>query len=599
MTKPDTADRAVERGTRPEAGGERISTSINTFDPKTFADAGRISADLATKNMSDTMRLFPAANSVLDLTSQNGPNAKHAQFTEKEFLDTFKWGSQKPKQDAPPRKEGDRSSPLPSTVEERGKPERRNDSVPNRRHESAPEHRTQPERHGDSIRANGDWNKFFRGQTRGNNCLPTSMSMMHADWVKGSHANDAELRNFEKVTHVGQSGGYTGSARDIARQAESQIPGLKTAVVEGVNRKELGAQLDKHLAAGHTAIVGIKSPYSDGNHYIYVAGKDSHGRYIVGDSGRRDGGKLGKSIERDDLLNRMMQRGGGPRMVAGWTEAQTDATKVPGTASARYAALNKGDGGDSQRKETVPKETTPKDHSGRPSDSTTNTDKVEGPGGERRQIKLNNAIVDVPKNLDPTKPIHFMTYFNGFGSGFESGYRDGRLKEQMKDAPPNTVLIAARWQDHEHSRDPAHRQFDAHGGLRGVMKDVFKGVPELQRSGLRDTDSVGLAGFSAGYNAVGQVLSDKEMSKKVNNILMLDSPSSAVRDFVNNNFGDFANGSKRLTMVAGDWRNADYHGFERNLTGRMRQSGLTEMKGVHFSYTHTGHSEIPGRYFKW
>jgi hypothetical protein len=445
------------------------------------------------------------------------------------------------------------------------------------------------------------------------------MSMMRADWATGAPANDNELRQIEQATGVGASGPYTGSTQDIARQASSMIPGLQTHVYEGLNRQALGAALDQELAHGHTVIAGIKSPYSGDNHYIYVAGKDQSGNYMIGDSGRRGGGLLGPSIGREDLLNRMMARGGGDRMVAGWTDAATPATRLATTAAGRYAFMNRNAPTDPGRGPgTVPPEQYgqgeldpqqygrpelgPQQYSRdgspfppercRPRESD-----VPGQPGERHQIRLNGMVVDVPNNLDPSKPINFMTYFNGFGSSYSDEYREKHLGDQMKNAPPNTVLIAARWQDQEHSRNPAHSTFDRNGDLRGVLGQVFQGVPELHRQGLQPGDTLGLSGFSAGYNAVGKVLSDRALASRVTNIVMLDSPSSAVHQFVSDHLGDFANGTRRLSMVAGDWRAADYSQFASSLRQQLQRSGLNEARGISFARTHTAHGSIPGEWF--
>jgi hypothetical protein len=248
-------------------------------------------------------------------------------------------------------------------------------------------------------RTSAGWHDFYRSQTRGNNCLPTAMSMMRADWATGHPANNDELRQIEHITGVGAHGGYTGSAEAMARQASSMIPGLQTHVYEGLNRQALGAALDQELAKGHTAIVGIKSPYSSGNHYIYVAGKDQNGNYMIGDSGRHGGGILGPSISRDDLLNRMMARHGGERMVAGWTDATTPATQIGATASGRFAAMPHEAPPGVRRDATVPngdpRILPPEAYRARKSDGP-----VES--GERRQVAFNDMIVDVPNNLDPS-----------------------------------------------------------------------------------------------------------------------------------------------------------------------------------------------------
>jgi hypothetical protein len=507
---------------------------------------------------------FPAFPKFLDFEGARRLSDEHARANTATDMKKFPDADELLKGMKSERRKPDHSTMPDSLVDRTDRPERKPHSGPaERQPERRPESESQP-RH-NVTRDIKDWNHFYRSQTRSNNCLPTSMSMMYADLVKHSPASDAELKHFEKITHVGQHGPYTGSAHDIARQAESQFKGLHTAVVEGVNRKTLGEQLDKHLKDGHTAIVGIKSPYSSGNHYIYVAGIDSHGKYIIGDSGRHGGGKLGKTIGREDLLNRMMDRGGGPRMVAGWTDQPRQHEPAKPLESTRT-------------KDVIP----PMEITG---------------ASDRREVRLKDAVVNIPKDLDPSKPIHFMTYFHGHRSGFADGHQAAKLNEQMKNAPPNTVLISPRWQDHEGSESSNMSEYQQKGGLNHVLQDVFKNVPELQRRTLSPNDKIGLVGFSAGYNPVAKALADKDIASHVDNIVMLDSPSSAVRDFVSSHLKDFANGTKHLSMVAGDWRAADYKGFEQNLNQKMRQQGIRENHGIHFTYTRTPHGEIPAKYF--
>jgi hypothetical protein len=519
------------------------------------------------------------------------------------------------------------------------------------RHGETPERRAEPTDRASrptsidgtaATRPVSDWNHFYRAQTRGNNCLPAAMSMMYADWAKGSPASGGELSQIEHVTHVGGSGGYTGSASDIGKQAQSIIPGLRTEAFQGLDRRALGAELDKQLAQGHTVIAGIKSPYSSNNHYIYVAGKDNHGNYLIGDSGRQGGGILGKTIGREDLLNRMMSRNGGSRMVAGHSDATTPATNVEGTAASRYAHLSSSRGAHERpapqertetRPQPVPETRTEARPQPRPETRTETRPqprtearpearieaRTEHPpsGSDRIAHKLPHAIVDVPKDLDPTKPIHFVTHFNGWGSSFEHAYRSAQLDEQMRNAPPNTVLISARWQDHQFSKNSSLNAFAAGGGLRSTLAEAFKGVPELQRTGLAPGDTLGLSSFSAGYNAVNNVLADKALANRVTKITMFDSPSSKVRGFVYDHLRDFAEGKRQLTVISGDWRSKDYRAFSSELSRQFRAAKIdpgqyiydgrkspdrpdmeaARSKGLSFIYTKTNHSNIPGKWF--
>ena len=480
------------------------------------------------------------------------------------------------------------------------------DKAPSAR-ESSSAHVHTPGAH---TRPLSDWNHFYRSQTRGNNCLPTSMSMMYADWVKGSPANDRELQSIEKLTHVGSTEGYRGSAQDIARQAQTLMPGLHTADYQSLDRKNLAATLDRHLSEGHTAIVGIKSPYSSNNHYIYIAGKDHSGNYIVGDSGRRGGGALGKTIHPDDLLNRMMARNGGSRMVAGWLdksqggEQQDKPAHSPNRDDREKPAYSPN--GDNRDK---PAGNLNRDANDK---SAGSTDKTTQPG-ERLERRIDGVIVNASKDLDPTKPIHFVTYFHGFRSTNNNAYHEGQLSEHARKASPQDVIISPEWQDSPASESMSHQNFDKAGGLRGTLHKVFNALPELRRNQLEPKDTIGLVGFSAGYNPLGQIVSDRSFGRKITDIVMLDSPSSSVQKYVLDNLPAFARGEKRFASVAGDWRAQDYQQFSHTVENRLAQSGLNPQsymstgsadgynqsthKPFLFLYTHTPHGLLPGKHY--
>jgi hypothetical protein len=247
-------------------------------------------------------------------------------------------------------------------------------------------------------------------------------------------------------------------------------------------------------------------------------------------------------------------------------------------------------------------------------------DRLRWPGdktaarSDRREIATDGAMINLPKDLDPSKPIHFVNYFNGWRSSHIDGYKTANVADTASHAPPNTVFISPRWQDTEHSENSSHRIYDARGGLSGSMQRIFQAVPELGRTRLDPRDTIGLVGYSAGFNAVGQALSDKSISPQVNDIVMLDSPSSAVQQYVMNNLPAFINGNKRFASVAGDWRTPDYQQFSRAVAAGVLKLGYNPQVHIArgnaedyhpggrqsfvFLYTHTPHSALPGKEYK-
>ena len=93
--------------------------------------------------------------------------------------------------------------------------------------------------------------------------------------------------------------------------------------------------LNKELDLGHSAVAKVINPHTGHPHYIYVAGRDKDGKYIIGDQDRKNA-KHFKPVAENHLLQMMKGRDG---FVAGWSHSPTAAARREGSAAYRFAEL--------------------------------------------------------------------------------------------------------------------------------------------------------------------------------------------------------------------------------------------------------------------
>lgn len=191
-----------------------------------------------------------------------------------------------------------------------------------------------------------DRKTFFRAQNDSHSCSAFAMGMMAADHLKGSPISDKEATGFKKLAGT-TSHGYRGSLDDMASQLKSV--GLNTKAYKfdkfgDEEMKALNAELDK----GHTAVARVQNDRTGNSHYIYVAGRDNDGNYIIGDPDRRNKNNKGPiSPERlKKLMSNRMPDGG---FVAGWAAKEGKAENIPGSIAFRNAQTRNSKEGDHYR----------------------------------------------------------------------------------------------------------------------------------------------------------------------------------------------------------------------------------------------------------
>jgi hypothetical protein len=170
------------------------------------------------------------------------------------------------------------------------------------------------------------------------------------------------------------------------------------------------------------------------------------------------------------------------------------------------------------------------------------------------QRETADAVVRVPDNFDPTKPIHLVVYNHGYGDTASSSYANAKLDQQFHDAPPNTILIVPEWQASPASRTGTDGRFGENGRFKNLVDEAFSKTPGLQGLNTNNIDSIALIGHSAGFKDVERELYNNGLSSKVNSVTMLDAmyDPTGMDTWLRNNIHALSDGSKRFVNVSND-----------------------------------------------
>jgi len=163
------------------------------------------------------------------------------------------------------------------------------------------------------VRSVADREKFYRHQTDGVSCSAFSMAMMYSDHKLGRPATDEEVNKFRQIAGLTPTTGYRGTLNDMAHQIESTGLHAKPYQYERFNEQAM-SDLNRELALGHSAVGRVINPHTGNRHYIYIAGRDASGRFILGDPDRKNIAH-NEPVSEEQLYKMMSGRDG---FVAGW-----------------------------------------------------------------------------------------------------------------------------------------------------------------------------------------------------------------------------------------------------------------------------------------
>ncbi len=221
--------------------------------------------------------------------------------------------------------------------------------------------------------------------------------------------------------------------------------------------------------------------------------------------------------------------------------------------------------------------------------------------------KSADAVVLLPKNFDATKPINLVIYNHGWRDTASSSFRNANLQEQMKAAPPNTVLIVPEWQVNPGGQKASGNQQGAYASkdfATKMVQDVFDKTPELKGKTLADVRHIGLISHSAGFIPTkSQLAANPELSKKVNSVTLLDSlyDTHGFNGWIKSNIADLASGEKKFQNIFGSsthGQSMEQAKFVARELAAYKGEKRGDKQGVLFKPTNEGHMEIPRKFVR-
>ena len=195
------------------------------------------------------------------------------------------------------------------------------------------------------FRSPTDRDTFWERQFLSYTCSPDSMAMLAADWQTGHRPDSRDRNKWESIANPDPDVGYLKDLRGVASDLHTGIQGVHTKVYQyplGQVGSQAMQDLNKELDQGHTAVAKVQNAHTHNNHYVYIAGRDRDGSYIMGDPDRHthDEWHFGRLLQHQypvkpaELAQMLRPRDG---FVVGWSDSRTPASQVPGTAAYRFA----------------------------------------------------------------------------------------------------------------------------------------------------------------------------------------------------------------------------------------------------------------------
>jgi len=211
-----------------------------------------------------------------------------------------------------------------------------------------------------------------------------------------------------------------------------------------------------------------------------------------------------------------------------------------------------------------------------------------------------DAMVLLPKDFDPSKPINLVVYDHGWYDNAKSAYENAHLAEQMTKAPPNTVLIVPEWQKYPGSSGTAGGDQGASAGqdfMSGMVQDIFDKTTELKGKTLADVEHIGIISHSAGYHAAdSELYNNAEFSKKIDSVTLLDSlyDGGGFDQWLQDNIKDLSAGTKHFNNIFNTTTAKNSKAQEERVEKMLKDAGLPT-DSLSKDYEHDGELAKPGQ----
>jgi hypothetical protein len=134
-----------------------------------------------------------------------------------------------------------------------------------------------------------------------------------------------------------------------------------------------------------------------------------------------------------------------------------------------------------------------------------------------------DAFVYIAPGFDNAKPVHLVIYNHGMMNNLNEVEELWKLKDAIKYAPPNTVVVLPEWaQDPEALSDRSGR-FTEPGFFRKMLGEILGKTPELAYLKVDDINKMSIVSYSGGWKATGAELYNNNLEPKIVGVSFFDS----------------------------------------------------------------------------
>lgn len=134
-----------------------------------------------------------------------------------------------------------------------------------------------------------------------------------------------------------------------------------------------------------------------------------------------------------------------------------------------------------------------------------------------------DALVYIAPGYDKTKPIHLVVYNHGMMTNLNEVEEKWELSKAMKNAAPNTVLLAPEWAVNPASLSDNAGKFHQPNFFRKLVAEAFSKVPELEGRSLDNVNEIHLSSYSGGIYPLVSELDRNGINAKIKSIALYDS----------------------------------------------------------------------------
>ncbi len=208
----------------------------------------------------------------------------------------------------------------------------------------------------------------------------------------------------------------------------------------------------------------------------------------------------------------------------------------------------------------------------------------EGGLGKVYEFQLQNntgrhkvdASVIIPQGYDPQKPTRMLVYNHGFRTDAHAAISYSELREQMRSADPQTILVVPEWQASPGSNSSARGRSDQPNFYRNMFNEIMKKTPELAGKNVDNLASIGIISHSAGYNPSIAQLYKNGLQDKITSVTALDSMynPTAYDGWIKSNLRDLASGNKHFQLIYTGHLANQSTGLQGRVEQQLARAGL-------------------------